>query len=164
MGLLSALAMTASEKEIKKKYSTLSNVQLKFKLPIIIEAKALTVKTGEFFSSLNKMLGDETYSVAIQEAKVRAGIGKMRNRTYKKNAGLLLIIGNKEERKISGIDVEKAGDIKLIDLAINGARLVIFTEQAIKDLEGRINGKQQEKKVDNSANKPTRRKSHWKRL
>ena len=164
MGLLSALAMTASEEQIKKKYTTLTNVQLKVKLPIIIDAKALSVKSGDFFESLNKMLGNETFAVAIQDARVRAGIGKMRNRTYKKNAGLLLIIGNKEEKKISGIEVIKANELKLIDLAINGARLVMFTEQAIKDLEGRINGKGEEKKFDASKTKPLKKRSNWKRL
>jgi large subunit ribosomal protein L4e len=164
MGLLSALAMVASEEQIKKKYSTLNNIQLKVKLPIIVDVKSLGVKSGEFFDSLNKMLGEETYNIAIQGAKVRAGRGKMRNRFYKKNAGLLLVIGNKEEKKISGIDVKKAGDIQLIDLAVNGARLVMFTEQAIRDFEGRINGKGEEKKIDNSKNKPTRRRSHWQRL
>lgn len=164
LGLLSALAMVASEEQIQKKYSTLNKVQLKVKLPIIVDVKSLNVKSGDFFDSLKKMLGNETYNIAIQEAKVRAGRGKMRNRVYKKNAGLLLVIGNKEEKKISGIDVKKAGDIQLIDLAINGARLVMFTEQAIKDLEGRINGKGEEKKADHSIDKITRRRSHWKRL
>jgi large subunit ribosomal protein L4e len=75
----------------------------------------------------------------VQNKEVRSGIGKMRGRRYKHNAGLLLIIGDKEERKISGFDVVKVKDLKLKDLASNGARFTMFTENAIRDLENKIN-------------------------
>ena len=49
--------------------------------------------------SLKKILGD-LYDVAIQKKTIRAGIGKLRGRKYKHNAGLLLVIGKDEEKKI----------------------------------------------------------------
>jgi large subunit ribosomal protein L4e len=147
LGLRSALAMVASPELVKKKYSTLNNSELKIKLPLIVDVKMLSLKASEFFESLNKILGPELFEIAVQKRKIRAGIGKMRNRTYKKSSGMLLIIGNKENMKISGIDLEKAGDVKLADMASNGARLVIFTEEAVKDFEGRINGKSDKDKT-----------------
>jgi large subunit ribosomal protein L4e len=144
LGLLSALAMTASPELVKKKYSSLNN-ELKIKFPLIIDNKILSLKAKEFFKALYKILGQELFEIAIQKKKIRAGIGKMRNRPYKKNSGMLLAIGNKEEMKISSIEVKKAKDIKLEDLASNGARLVIFTEEAVKDLENKINGKEEVK-------------------
>ena len=123
--------------QIKKKYSTMSNKKVEVKFPIIIEDKILKLKTKDFLNSLKKILGD-LYSVAIQQKSVRAGIGKMRGRKNKKTAGALLVIGNDETIKISGIDVLKSNEISVRDLADNGARLTIFTEKAIKDLEGKI--------------------------
>ncbi|MEK6885489.1 MAG: 50S ribosomal protein L4 [Nanoarchaeota archaeon] len=143
LGLKSALAMVASATEVKKKYARLNDVDLKVKLPLVIDSKILNMKSKQFFEMIKKVFGEDVSEVAIQEKKIRAGRGKMRNRPYKRNAGLLLVIGNKEERKISGIEVVKVQDLRLLDIAGNGARLTMFTEQSIKDLENRINGKSQ---------------------
>lgn len=138
LGLLSALAMVASSEQLKLKYDRLKNVDVKIKLPLIVDSKMLALKSGEFFAALEKIVGKDLFEIAMQESKVRAGRGKMRGRRYKKNAGLLMIIGNKQEKKISGIDVKKVKDIKIEDLASNGARLIMFTEESVKDFEGRI--------------------------
>jgi large subunit ribosomal protein L4e len=153
--LKSALAMVASIEMIKKKYSSLQNTDVKIKLPMIVDEKIVTLKAKEFFESLNKMLGENVFQIAIQKKAVRAGIGKMRNRKYKKNAGLLLVIGNNQEMKISGVDVLKVKELELGDLAMNGARLVMFTESAVKDLEAKVSGKKQEqaKEEDNKVKK-----------
>jgi len=140
-GLLSALAMVSSEEMIKKKYSSLENSKISLKLPVVFDSKITSVKAKEFFKALEQVLGQELFSVAIQKKEIRAGLGKKRNRRYKSNAGMLLVIGNKEQRKISGIDVIMAKDLRVKDLALNGPRLTAFTEQAIKDLELKINGK-----------------------
>ena len=140
LGLLSALAMTSSSEELKKKYARLDNAQIKIKLPLIVDGKITSLKSSEFFDSLGKILGQELMGIAIQASSTRAGRGKMRNRPHKKNAGLLLVLGNNETFKISGIDVVKAKELKLLDLAGNGGRLVMFTENSIKDIEHRIHG------------------------
>ena len=132
--LFSALTYTSSKKEIQKKYSSLSGKEIKIDLPIIIEEKFLTINTKETLNSLEKILGD-LYGVAIQKKTIRAGIGKLRGRKNKKNAGLLLVIGKKEKKKIKGIEVVNADTLVVSDLATNGARLVMFTEKAIKELE-----------------------------
>ena len=84
--------------------------------------------------SLKKILGD-LYEVAIQEKSVRAGKGKMRGRKYKQNAGLLFIVGNDEDKNVNGIDIIKVNDLSVSDLASGGARLTLFSEKAIEELE-----------------------------
>jgi hypothetical protein len=39
---------------------------------------------------------------------------------------------------MSGVEIQKAKDLRIIDFASNGARLVVFTEEAVKDLENKI--------------------------
>ncbi len=134
---LSALALTASIEQLKKKYKSLEDKEVKIKLPVVIENKILSLKTKDFFKVLKKILKELT-KVAIQKKSIRAGKGKMRGRKYKKTAGLLLVIGKNEEKKIKGIEVKKASQLSVSDLASNGARLTAYTEEAIKELEDRI--------------------------
>jgi large subunit ribosomal protein L4e len=132
--LFSALTYVSSVKDIQKKYSSLSDLKITLKFPLIVEDKILKLKTKEILESLRKILGD-LYTVAIQKKSTRAGIGKLRGRRNKKNAGLLLVIGNDENIKITGIDVTTVRELTIRDLADGGARLTIFTEKAIRDLE-----------------------------
>jgi len=145
-GLSSALAMIASPELVKKKYARLENSNITLKLPVVFESTINTIKSKEFFNTLKQTLGEDLFSVAIQKKEIRAGLGKKRNRRYKSNAGMLLVIGNKEERKISGVEVIKAQELRVIDLALNGPRLTAFTEQAIKDLEMKLNSSLKKKK------------------
>jgi large subunit ribosomal protein L4e len=138
LGFLSALALISSLEKIKQKYTGLENKELKIKLPLIVDAKVLNLKAKEFFNSMKKIIGEDLFEIAIQKSEVRAGRGKMRGRRYKTSAGALLVVGNSQDKKISGIDVKKVKELKLIDLASNGARLVMFTENAIKDFEEKL--------------------------
>jgi ribosomal protein L4 len=138
MGFLSALAFIASNEKVKAKYSGLKEAEMSIKLPLVVEAKMLNLKSKEFFNALNKVLGNELFEVALQKSAVRAGRAKMRDRRYKKSAGILLITANNQDKKISGIEVKKAKDLKIEDLASNGARLTMFTEESIKDLENKL--------------------------
>lgn len=139
LGFKCALALVASAEKIKSKYSSLENKELKMKFPLIMDEKILSVKSKEFFEGMKKIFGEDVFQLIVQNKEVRPGIGKMRGRRYKQNAGMLLVIGSKEERKISGIDVVKVKDLKIKDMASNGARITIFTEESIKELEQRLN-------------------------
>lgn len=141
--LLSSLTYVASVEQIKRKYATLSNKKIELKFPLVVEDKILTLKSKEFLNSLKSILG-ELYSVSIQKKTIRAGKGKSRNRRYKKNAGLLLVVANSENAKITGIDVLKVKDLTVSDLSDCGARIVIFTEKSIKDLENIGKGEKKE--------------------
>ncbi|MDD5193826.1 MAG: 50S ribosomal protein L4 [Candidatus Nanoarchaeia archaeon] len=133
--MLSALTYITSIEEIKKKYHSLENKKIEINLPLVVEDKILKLKSKEFFKNLKHILGN-LYEISIQKKSTRAGIGKMRGRRYSKNAGLLLVIGKEEKIKITGIDVINANKLKIADLADGGARLTMFTEKAIKELEG----------------------------
>jgi large subunit ribosomal protein L4e len=131
---LSALTYVSTLKQLKKKYSSLKDSKAEIKLPIIVEDKILKLKTKEFMESLKKILG-EFYSVAIKKEETRAGIGKMRGRRNKKSAGLLLVVSKDENVKMNRIETINSKDLKVKDLASGGARITIFTENSIKELE-----------------------------
>ena len=131
----SALAMAASPEGVADKYRSIEKLDIS--LPLVVGDKVLALKTKDFLSAIKSILG-ELYGVAIQNKSIRAGKGKMRNRKYKKSAGLLLVIGNEESKRVNGIEIRKAADLSVSDLASNGARLSMFTEAAINDLWGRL--------------------------
>ena len=56
--LFSALTYTSSKKEIQKKYSSLSDKEIKINFPLVIEEKFLTINTKQTLESLKKILGD----------------------------------------------------------------------------------------------------------
>ncbi|MBT96503.1 MAG: 50S ribosomal protein L4 [Candidatus Pacearchaeota archaeon] len=137
IALVSAISATANEEKLIKKYERL-NERLE-NLPLIVESKITSLKTKELISSLRKILGKQLFELALPKKKVRAGIGKMRGRKYKKNAGLLLIIGNKEKLKANVFDIANTGKLSVNDLAKGGSgRLTLYTEQSIKELGKRF--------------------------
>jgi len=143
--LFSALTYSNSAEELKKKYSSISDKDIReLKLPIIVEDKILKLNTKQFLNALKKILKD-FYSIAVQKKSKRAGIGKLRGRKYKKSAGALFVISKNEDMKINGIEVIKSNKLRVSDLADNGARLVLFSENAIKDLEAIRENKNKEK-------------------
>jgi len=138
--LMSSLSYVSSVAELKKKYSTLSDVDVKTKLPLVVSGEVLNLNNRDFFVMLEKVLG-ELNNVAVQKKTIRAGIGKMRGRKNKRNAGLLLVIGNEEKFKIKGVEVLKVKELTVSDLASNGARLCMFSEMAVDNLEEIKKGK-----------------------
>jgi len=134
VALISALSATANEKMVSKKYERLNDKKIAG-LPFVVEPKLLSLKVKELVLSLEKVLGKDLFEVALKKKKVRSGIGKLRGRKYKKNAGLLLVIGEKEKLKTNVIDVKMVKNLNVTDLANGGVgRLTVYTEQAVKEL------------------------------
>lgn len=134
----SALAATVDGKKVSEKYSRLDKVEV----PFVVEDKIVKLKAKELKDSLKKILGD-AFVVAIPEKSVRAGKGKARGRKYKKNAGVLLVIGSKEKMKTSLIDVKQVNSLGVADLAKGGSgRLVVYTEKAIREIENKFKEKE----------------------
>ena len=152
---LSALSYISNIDELNKKYSSLERIETQ--LPLVVESSILQLNTKEFLDSLKKILGD-FHNVAIRKKSIRAGIGKMRGRKYKRNAGLLFIMGDKEEKKINGIDTVNVSELGIGDLAENGARLTLFSETAIKEIEGLIQINEKENKSREKKKKVDKRK------
>lgn len=138
IALNSAISATANEKEIVKKYITLNNEKIK-DLPFIVESKITSLKTKDLINSLEKILGKNLFEIARKKKTIRSGKGKLRGRKYKRNAGLLIVLGKDEKLKTKNFDIKNVKNISINDLAKGGlGRLVLYTEQAIKNLGERV--------------------------
>lgn len=130
IAIKSAISGTSNLEMLNKRYETLR--QAKLNLPIIISSDILKLKTKELYAFLEKILG-EAWKVALKNKELRAGKGKMRGRTYKENAGLLLVIGKDEKLRLQGIEIKNLPDLDIADLWPLG-RLTVYSENAIKEL------------------------------
>lgn len=138
IALISAISATADEKEVIKKYMRLKDKKIK-NLPLIIESKFVSLKTKELVSSLKKILGEDLFKIALKKKAIRSGKGKLRGRKYKRNAGLLLVIGKDEKIKTNAFDVINVENLSVTNLASGEpGRLTLYTEQAIKELEEKL--------------------------
>lgn len=138
LAMASALSATGNEKIVSQKYERLNNKKISG-LPLIVESKLVSLKTKSLIDSLKKILGETLFEVALKQRSVRAGKGKLRGRKYKKNAGLLIVVGNNEKLKTNVADVKNAKALNVTDLANGGAgRLTLYTEEAIKNLGERL--------------------------
>jgi len=141
IALMSAISATADEKQITKRYEKLNGKKLS-NIPIIVESKIISLKTKDLVNSLKKILEENLFDLALQKKTVRSGKGKKRGRKYKKNAGGLFVIGNKENIKINNLDIRRVNNVSVTDLAKGGlGRITIYTEQAIKELEDKFKEK-----------------------
>jgi len=132
IALISAISATANEKEIVKKYKSISEIK---DLPFVVEGKIISLKTKDILASLKKILGETLFNVSVRKKVVRAGKGKLRGRKYKNNAGLLLITGEKEKLKTNVFEVKNVKNLSVVDLAKGGpGRLTLYTENAIREL------------------------------
>ncbi len=129
----SALAGTVDVKSLEKKYGG------KVNSGFVFGADILEIKTKDFIAAMKKVFGD-AFGTILKHKSIRAGIGKMRGRKYKSNAGLLFVIGNDEGMKRKGVEVVRVVDLTIKDLSPNGepGRLVCYSEKAIKDIEERF--------------------------
>ncbi|MFH0712140.1 MAG: 50S ribosomal protein L4 [archaeon] len=133
---------------------------------IIFEKSVLDLKSKEFFGLLKKIFGD---AKILKVKRIRAGIGKMRGRKYKSNAGLLFIIGSDEKMARKGIDVVGVGDLRIKDLVPNGevGRMICYSENAVKEIglkfEGKKNGSRMNTDRHELKKKETKKKAGGKR-
>lgn len=135
----SALSATAKKEFVEKKYSRIE--KLDKNIPFVVESKFVGLKTKELLKSLKNILGEKLFDVAVKKKSVRAGKGSRRGRKYKSNAGMVLVVGEKERVRTKSFDVVNVRNLSVQDLARGGlGRLAVYTEEAIKFL-GDKNGK-----------------------
>jgi large subunit ribosomal protein L4e len=129
----SAFSSTLDPVSIEKKYKIKSNSGF------IFSEEITKAKTKDFLETL-KLLFKESYDCIIQKKSIRAGKGKLRGRKYKKNAGLLFVIGTDEKMKRNKIDVVRVSELKISDLSPNGepGRFSCYTEKAVKEIGERF--------------------------
>ncbi len=132
IALDSAISATANEKDVVKKYKSVSEIK---NLPFVVEGKIISLKTKDILASLKKILGETLFNVSVRKKVIRAGKGKFRGRKYKSNAGMILVMGDKEKLKTNAFEVKNVINLGVVDLAEGGTgRLTMYTEQAIKEL------------------------------
>lgn len=97
-------------------------------------------KTSDLVKSLDK-LGFKDEMNRAKEKKIRAGIGKLRGRKYKKKTSALFVVGNeceleKAARNIPGADAVQIQNInaELLAPGATPGRLTLYTESAIKKM------------------------------
>jgi len=138
LALKSALAATADEKLVSNRYERLRDKKVSG-LPLVVEGKIVSLKAKELIASLKKVLGEPLFEVSLKQRSIRSGKGKLRGRKYKKNLGLLLVMGNKEKLKTNLIDVKNVNGLNVTDLANGGVgRLTMYTEEAVKEIGEKI--------------------------
>ncbi len=129
----SALSATANKNFVEKKYFRIE--KLNKEVPFVIDSKIISLKTKELVKNFKDILGKDLFEVAKQTKSIRAGKGKLRGRKYKKSAGALIVVGEKENLKTKIFDVVNVKNLGVNDLAKGGlGRIVIYTEDAIKNL------------------------------
>jgi large subunit ribosomal protein L4e len=134
LALASAISATANEKFVSKKYEKLNGNKIE-ELPFIVESKISKLKTKELLSSLKKILGEKIFETIMIKKEIRSGKGKRRGRKYKKNASLLIVIGEKENINGNKFDVRKTKSLSINDLARGGiGRITLYTEDAVMEL------------------------------
>ncbi len=137
IALLSALSATASEKQLSRKYPALNSKSIEnVKLPLIVESKLLSLKTKDMIGSLRKILDKDLANIAFKKKSIRSGRGKLRGRKHKKNAGALMVFGDREKMKANVLDSSNVKNLSVANLAKGGqGRLVVYTEEAIKEID-----------------------------
>ena len=148
----SALAATAQVEVVRKRGHKFDD---DVKLPLVIESGFETLHktiddTHEDISYTKKVketietlgLGDDVVR-AKDGRHIRAGRGKMRGRRYKSPRSILVVLSEfngmeKAIKNLAGVEVTTPEKLTLEKLAPGGdpGRLTIYTEQAIKKLEG----------------------------
>lgn len=148
LAMISALSATANKKYVESKYKRVEEKYLK-ELPFVVESKLSGMKVKDILQILKEILGKEIFSVSVKKRKIRSGKGTSRGRRYKKNAGLLFVIGNNEKIKTNAFEIKKVSDLGVSDLAQGGlGRLTVYTDKAIGEIQRKFENKKGEKQND----------------
>ncbi len=154
IALFSALSATADKNWIASKYGNLNSKDIG-EFPLIVVSNLIFLKSKELISSLRKILGESLFQIVFRKKKIRSGKGKQRGRRYKKNEGLLIITGAKEKILTSIFKTKGAENLSVDDLARGGlGRAVIYTEEAIKELQNKFTNAKKNIPEENLIKKP----------
>lgn len=126
-----AFASTFNKELVKKHYASLETGLT----ASVIES--LPGKTQDLLSSLKNIFGN-AFSLVTKKKSIRSGKGKARGRRYKSTSGLLIVSGNAESKKFSGLEVKSVSELKLRDLYPLG-RLTLYTKKALEEISNKEN-------------------------
>jgi large subunit ribosomal protein L4e len=109
--------------------------------PFILDNSFETVQKTKEIQKLLLSLGFKEELERSLIKKIRAGLGKLRGRKYKRKKGILIVVSDecpllKSAKNIAGIDIVKAKSLN-VNLLAPGAmpgRVTLWTEKAIDDI------------------------------
>jgi len=136
----SALSATAVPALVMARGHRIDNVP---ELPLVISDSLNGVsKTKEAKAILQRIGAFDDVEKARDSKKIRAGVGKSRNRRYTQRRGPLIIYDaseglHKAFRNLSGVDLTNVDNLSLLDLAPGGhlGRFCIWTKGAFEKLD-----------------------------
>jgi large subunit ribosomal protein L4e len=139
IALKSAIASTINPDLVSSRGHKINGM----KLPIVFDDDIQGIKKSKKFKELLNSIGLEKEMARVKEKKIRAGIGKVRGRKYKRKVGPLVVINEdngikKAGKNISGVEVKNVKNISVEDLAPGSVagRLTIYSKSAIEYLKG----------------------------
>lgn len=136
----SALAATALPALVLARGHRVEEIE---EVPLIVsnEIESFT-KTKQAIAALKALNAYDDVIKVSNSRKIRAGIGKLRNRRHTQRRGPLVIYNQdngivKAFRNLSGVEVASVHSLNLLQLAPGGhlGRFVIWTEDAFKQLD-----------------------------
>ncbi|MBS3076132.1 50S ribosomal protein L4 [Candidatus Pacearchaeota archaeon] len=138
IAIISALSATAEGKLISKRYARLNETKIT-NVPFIVDSKLTGLKAKQLIESIKQIIGKDLFAAIEKKRSVRAGIGKLRGRKYKSNAGLLIVVGKEEKLKSGSFEIVHSDKLSVVDLANGGlGRLTVYTENAINELGAKL--------------------------
>ncbi len=140
---LSAIAFTANKDYVLKRGHKISeDVTDTLTFPVIVEDSIENITKAKDAVKILSDIG--IYDDILRSKngkKIRAGRGKMRNRTYKQPKSILVVGSSNEKLRafssLPGVDTASLNSLSITKLAPGGipGRLTVYTETAIKELE-----------------------------
>jgi len=137
----SALAASALTSLVMARGHSIDTVP---ELPLVVENKALQTldKTSKAVALLKALHAYSDITRVIDSQKIRAGVGKSRNRRYVQRRGPLVVYSEKGPflkalRNIPGIELINVNKLSVLSLAPGGhlGRFIIFTKDAFQRLD-----------------------------
>jgi len=140
LGLCSAIAAT-SRKELVQQRGHKIDDKVKFPFIVSNEIESIT-KTKDLKKALIDLgMGDDIARASVTR-KAQSGTARRRGRPARSGTSALIVVGNDSKlialsRSISGIDVRRAKEVSVIDLAPGSKpiRLTLFSQNAIDHLK-----------------------------
>ncbi|MBI4019759.1 MAG: 50S ribosomal protein L4 [Candidatus Aenigmarchaeota archaeon] len=138
--MLSAIAASSQKDMVESRGHIIREVK---HMPIVVNDELENLKKARDVVKTLASLGLQEEMERLSEKKVRAGIGKMRGRRYRKRKGPLIVV--KDDKgiiaaagNIPGVDIVTSRGLSVSMLAPGASpgRLCIWTKSAIEDLEG----------------------------
>jgi large subunit ribosomal protein L4e len=138
LAIASAIAGTANPDVVASR----GHIVAGLKLPLVIVDDVQKISKTAELASFFERIGLLAEMQRVSKKKIRAGKGKMRGRKYKRKVGPLIVITEdkgivKATSNLPGFDtiLVKNLNVEALSPGAHGARLTLYTESAIKELE-----------------------------